>query len=245
MNRNELLKEALVDAEGQNARVELCKQLNAALLNWGSKLSLAGNFVGGGPTRSGGALRDELKRTLGLACVVQIAGELGAASADLFEGRRYYAAWALLRQLVECEYLCWAFSEQHELARKWLDSSSAERRSSWQPRKMRERSEGKFRAKDYGVHCEIGGHPTPRGCTLIGPSRSIQPSMDWLDLAAHLSSIWNYTIAATPEVFAPLMDRKPGPSGPSSAVSIAVQQWRLTDPLLLLVSTLPDFPDLD
>jgi hypothetical protein len=62
---------------------------------------------------------DVLNQTLGLACVVQVAGELGAAGTDLLERDKCYAALALLRQLVECEYLCWAFSEDHEEARRW------------------------------------------------------------------------------------------------------------------------------
>lgn len=249
MDRDELLREALADVVTQNVRVELCKGLAAALSDWGEKLFHLGTNVAGGAAKAGdSSVGDVLNRTLGLSCIVQIAGELGAAGTDSLEREQCYAAWALLRQLVECEYLCWAFSENHDDARLWLRSSRAERLKLWQPHRMRERSEGTFRAKDYHVHCEMGGHPTPRAFTLL-PSRRFQPrerhsSLDWLDFASHLSSIWDYTIAATPELFMPFMDRKTGPFGPRLEISLAVEEWRHIDPLLLLISRFPDFPDL-
>lgn len=167
VNRDELLREALADVVTQNVRVELRKGLAAALSDWGLKLYLIGNTVAGGAAKAGNSpVGDVLNQTLGLSCVVQISGELGAAGTDLLEREQYYAAWALLRQLVECEYLCWAFSENHDDARQWLHSSRAERLNLWQPRRMRERSEGRFRAKDYHVHCEVDGVIRRRACLV-------------------------------------------------------------------------------
>lgn len=80
---------------------------------------------------------------------------------------------------------------------------------------------------------EMGGHPTARAFTLLGPSRRIQPSLDWLEFANHLASIWNYAIPATPALFVPLMDRKPGPAGPSSAVS----RYLVSDSVLCTLRT--------
>ena len=62
-----------------------------------------------------------------MSVLLRIASELVSASTDLFEDGRYYAASALLRQLVEIEYLAWAFETRHQEGERWLRSSKAER----------------------------------------------------------------------------------------------------------------------
>src|SRR5258707_516662 len=46
---------------------------------------------------------------MAVSLLLRIASQLTGASADLFADGRHYAAAALLRQLVEVEYLAWAF----------------------------------------------------------------------------------------------------------------------------------------
>jgi hypothetical protein len=66
---------------------------------------------------------------------LRISAELVSASTDLFGDGRHYAAAALLRQLVELEYLAWAIETRHEDAEKWLRSSRVERESFFKPAK--------------------------------------------------------------------------------------------------------------
>jgi phage/plasmid primase-like uncharacterized protein len=47
---------------------------------------------------------------VGVATVAQISGELGAGAVALLEAGNNYAAAALIRQLVEVEYLASAFA---------------------------------------------------------------------------------------------------------------------------------------
>ena len=72
----------------------------------------------------------------------------------------HYAAAALVRQLVEVEYLAWAFDARDSDAERWLRSTAEERRDFFAPAKLRKAAQGKFRGKDYGHHCEMGGQST-------------------------------------------------------------------------------------
>jgi|SRR5581483_1204959 len=89
------------------------------------------------------------------------------SAAVLLEQDNLYGAAALLRQLVEAEYLAWAFAEDRVEAAAWLRSTNEKRREMWQPKHLRERSGGRFRAIDYAHHCECGGHPTPSAKRLL------------------------------------------------------------------------------
>lgn len=138
----------------------MCEVLSQALANFGVKLYAAGSAIAGGPAKAKDPeVRDELERTIGLSCVVQVAGELGDAATALSHKNQFYAAWALLRQLVECEYLCWAFSERNADAQVWLHTTGAEKRKLWQPRHMRDKSNGTFRSKDSASTARWGAIP--------------------------------------------------------------------------------------
>ena len=101
---------------------------------------------------------DEL---VAVSLLLRVAGQLVSASVDLFGDGRHYAAAALLRQLVEIEYLAWAFEARDSDAERWLRSTAEERRDFFTPAKLRKAAQGKFRSKDYGHHCEMGGHRVP------------------------------------------------------------------------------------
>jgi hypothetical protein len=242
----ELFREGMMNEEAQEARERLCRRLNNALNDYGIKLFVIGNAIGGGPTKSRDPeLKDMLERMIGLSCVVEISGELGIACVTLLKTGQFYASFALVRQIVECEYLCRAFAQDHDEARKWLNSSRAERRRLWSPKHMRDQSEGEFRDKDYAVHCEIGGHPTPRAFMLLRPSRTISANAIWEELTVHLANVWSHTTRAIPEVILPLLDRKPGPQGTAPEVTANVNEWFSSDPMLAASSQLPDFPTLE
>src|SRR5262249_36645826 len=107
-------------------------------------------------------------------------------------------AAALTRQLVEVEYLAWAFAEDPEEAERWMRSSKEERQEMWQPRHIRERAEGRFRAIDYGLHCGKGGHPSPEGIYLLPDHYAPDASeaLWYSDLMIHGNSVWDYALKA-------------------------------------------------
>ena len=115
----------------------------------------------------------------------------------------------------------------------------------WSPRHMRERSQGEFRDKDYAVHCEFGGHPTPRAFSLLRTSRTVYPNAIWLELTSHLVNVWSHTTCAIPEMILPLLDRKPGDQGTGPEVTAAVNEWLRNDPALGAAAQLPDFPTFE
>lgn len=168
--------------------------------------------------------------TVGLATALQIGGELTGGATALLDADNRYGAMALVRQLVEVEYVAWAFAEDRErTAVAWLRSSPDDRWKLWKPHHLRESSAGRFRAKDYHWHCERGGHPTPSGQRLLPDhSNSLHEGWIWTELCEHGSSAWNYFAAAIAE------------EGQSEAISklssvqklgTAWDAWRALDPL--------------
>jgi hypothetical protein len=63
--------------------------------------------------------------TVGLAIVAEIAAELISGTLTLLDQDGLYGAAALLRQLVEVEYLCWAFAEDEDEAKRWMRLGAA------------------------------------------------------------------------------------------------------------------------
>jgi hypothetical protein len=238
----ELFREAVMNEEAQESRERLCRLLNDALNDYGIKLFAIGNAIAGGPGKAQDPeVKDLLECMIGLSCVVQIAGELGVACVRLLKTGQFYASSALIRQIVECEYLCRAFAQDQDEARKWLNTTRSQRLSIWSPRHMRKQSGGEFRDKDYAVHCETGGHPTPRAFMLLRPTQTIPINMIWIELTIHLANVWSHTTRAIPEIIRPLLDRKPGPQGNAAEVTTKVNEWLNSDPALEAVSRLPDF----
>jgi hypothetical protein len=107
---------------------------------------------GSRPRAKSGSLEDDLvahRATGGLASSVPLnKGRLHSEKeAHLLDNGNLYAAAALLRQLVEVEYLAWAFAEDDEEAAAWLRSTKEERTKFWQPRltSLGKRSAGRFK----------------------------------------------------------------------------------------------------
>jgi hypothetical protein len=197
----EALKAAVIqageDEQGIAIRKELCQALVLAFRKAGEALWICGSIIG--PDRVEGASpfgfgRDAM---VGLGTVVQIAGELSAGVIALLDQGNRYGAAALLRQLVEVEYLTWAFAEDEDEAMNWIRSTREERLQFWQPRHIRKRASGRFRGIDYALHCEKGGHPSPEGNRLLPDHSGSEPDFfAWNDLAFHGQSAWDYTLTA-------------------------------------------------
>lgn len=125
--------------------------------------------------------------------LLQMAGELGAASSRMLSGKEHYAGAALLRQLVEIEYLMHTFENGHAAPVGWFHSSHEERMKVFSPKKLRSNSKGRFLFKDYQDHCERGGHPVPRGISLLGGERVGDAQILLVDLLCHLWRTWDST----------------------------------------------------
>lgn len=142
----------------------------------------------------------------------------------------------MIRQLVEVQYLAWAFDEDPEEATRWLRSDRSERHAFWAPRHLRERSGGRFPARDYSHHCDLGGHPTPDSRRLLPDHENDPVVLWWVDLALHSASIWNHVKSALAALNnEDLLARIDGETGPSHAVA----RWRDSDRLLILAEQVP------
>lgn len=130
-----------------------------------------------------------------MGLLLQMAGELMLASANLLSNGELYAGAALLRQVTEIEYLTWAIKENYRSAENWLRSTYKERMSLFAPAQLRRTSKGRFLDKDYRDHCELGGHPTPRGIVLLGGKETGVAQANLVDLLTHCWRIWDQVSA--------------------------------------------------
>jgi hypothetical protein len=126
----------------------------------------------------------------------------------------------------------WAFAEDQEEAASWLRSTRQDRQQRWQPRHLRQRSQGRFRGEDYGEHCEMGGHPTPNGVrALLSGDTAFTTEIVVSETANHGVSAWQYLLLAT-VVFAQQHDWDPMslvPDDLAKAVGAAEARWRDMD----------------
>lgn len=128
-------------------------------LTAGTELHVLGHIIGSDRSNGASPFGHGSDETVAVSVLLRIASQLVSASVDLFIDGRGYAAAALLRQIVEIEYLAWAMEASDGEGERWLRSNRKERESFFTPAKLRKASQGKFRGKDYGYHCELGGHP--------------------------------------------------------------------------------------
>lgn len=160
------------------ARIEFCTNVASALQATGRALWSFG-------------LAADLPTREALAIVTQMSGDLAAGAVVMYSQENWYAGAALVRQLVEAEYLLFLFAENVQEATQWRQSTSEERKDFFTPAKMRKRSNGRFRTSEYAAHCERGGHPTPLGHMFLAEHATPFASNVWLwsDLAQHLERL--------------------------------------------------------
>lgn len=198
------LRRAMLDETYRAARAEYASTLLAVLVNIEDWLAVD-SWLGGGKV-SDTSRREEFGADLiafrGVATVVCMAAELAEAAVVMAGKNRYYAVGAVIRQLIECEYLLTLFNEDLDHARRWLESTPDEVRESFTPAKMRKLT-GSFSNEEYWGHCSTGGHPAPKGARLLeklDPRRQSWPySAAELatDLGLHLRRIWSAIDAQT------------------------------------------------
>jgi len=113
-------------------------------------------------------LSDDCVSSLEALALVTVTGNaLTAGVYQLAAHGNVYPAMALVRQLVEIEFISWRFRQDVTLLPAWLKSTPDERRRDWKPSKIYRDSDNEYRQKDYWQHCEVGGHPTPVGAKVI------------------------------------------------------------------------------
>ena len=173
-----------------------CEALASSLLNWGRQLYVAGSMIGGdrvaGRTQRGHG--DD--RVVAFGSLLEIAGELSAGSCDLLRNKRLYAAGALVRQVIEVEYLLWAFEADDAEARRWLQADRKTLLQIFSPGNIRKQAGDEFAASEYHAHCNLGGHPSPSSAhLLVGHGMCLPVEFMWMEVANHLMRTWDRAVA--------------------------------------------------
>lgn len=177
---------------------------------------------------------DDGEAVRAIGALLQMAGELGFAAGRMLSGREHYAGAALVRQIVEIEYLTWTFKEGHESVTAWLTSTHEERMKVFSPKKLRANSKGRFLFKDYQDHCEQGGHPVPRGTSLLGGREVGAAQLMLVDLLLHCWRTWD-------QVRNWLTVREIGFPRAGLEISHRLSEWGKRDPIYALAVEL--YPD--
>ncbi|MGZ2362282.1 hypothetical protein LRE75_37415 [Streptomyces sp. 372A] len=192
------MRRALVDEGHRAARRQYISTTLAVMVNIEDWLAID-SWLGAGDTSNTDLQPTSDKASYSafraVSTVVCMSSELADAAAGMAQRDRYYAVGAVVRQLIECEYLLALFSEDLEHARVWFESTPEQVRSMFTPGKMRQLT-GKFSNEEYWNHCSTGGHPAPKGVGLLqkmDPLRERWPYASaelLIDLGLHLQRIW-------------------------------------------------------
>lgn len=180
------------DSESHTARMLVVSSLGDGLRELGQAVWVAGELFGNDRPSGHSPFDNGSDAVVGIGIVAQTAGELAVGTKLLLDSDNLYSAAALVRQLVEVEYLSWAFAEAPEIAANWLRADRELLKKHWQPRHLRNRSNGKFDGQDYGMHCKLGGHPTRDGAILLPGHHRPQDWLFPLELVTHGANIVRY-----------------------------------------------------
>ena len=215
------------DKDAIACRSELARFSAKQLVEAGAELHVLGHLIGPDRAQGSSPFGHGNDETVAVSVLLRVAGQLTSASADLFADGRQYAAAALVRQMVEIEYLAWAFETRDGEAERWLRSDQTERQKFFTPAKLRAAAgQGTFRGKDYGYHCELGGHPVSKAGILLGGDSAVGQLM-LSDLLGHVGRIWDhlYGWAQQNENGGPILQR-------SRSMSARFQEWKSKDKLV-------------
>lgn len=200
---------AALDDSQIKIRTSLAKFTSEQFDQVGTVLNLAGHIIGPDRTTGASPFGHGSDEVVAIALLLRIASQLLSASTDLFSDGRPYAAAALLRQMVEIEYLAWAFETRDRDAERWLRSDEQQRQDFFKPSKPRKAAQGRFRSKDYGYHCELGGHPVPTA-TILFDDDGTNAQLLLSDLLGHAGRIWDHLVGwARPRNEAVILERVP------------------------------------
>lgn len=196
------------DDDAAAVRERHCKVVSSALENVASWLAVDA-WLGAGDVQDAavGDRAEEdparLRSFVAVGLVAQISSALVSGALLLFRNGNEYAASALVRQLIECEYLLRAFRLNFAEAARWHDANDSER---WDFTPSKLHKIGGFARKEYADHCESGGHPHPSGQQLMELPRSMSRLEQtvsgetralntvralWLDFTFHCDRTWS------------------------------------------------------
>jgi hypothetical protein len=192
MNREEV-KRAAAEADQVAMRMSVARFTSTVFREVGKELHILGHIVGTDRRNGLSPFGNGDDATVAVSMLLRIASQLVSASADLIGDGRHYAGSALIRQLVEVEYLAWAFETKDEEAARWLRSTHDERKSFFTPAKLRLAAGKRFRSVDYGYHCELGGHPVPGSWTLLNDDSAVAQLM-LSDCLGHSGRVWDHVV---------------------------------------------------
>lgn len=228
------LRMAAENEEAKTARRGLCGALVRCFVATGESLHIAGYLFGPQRVDQSSPFGNGEDALVALGYLSKTAACLIGGATDLLERGNCYSGAALNRQLVEVEYLAWAFAEDREEAAAWLRSNRVDRLHRWQPRHIRDRSGGRFRSTDYADHCDLGGHPTPQGArALMADPVPRTVELLFSETATHGVSAWNYMATAV-GAFCVEQGLEPGsfiPPNLAEAMTTAASDWRSQDRL--------------
>jgi hypothetical protein len=190
-NDKEAMKAAALDPIAVAARMDFARFTTETFKDVGTKLHVLGHMLGTDRRNGVSPFGHGDDAAVAVSMLLRIASQLVSGCADLIADGRHYAGAALIRQLVEVEYLAWAFETKNEESAKWLRSTREEREQFFKPSKLRNASGGRFRSADYSYHCELGGHPVPGSWRLLNDDKAIAQLM-LSDCLGHATHIWDH-----------------------------------------------------
>jgi len=174
----------LIDPQAIKLRESTCSSLANALAATGAVLWAFG-------------LAEQPRRAI--AAAIQMGGETARGAVTLLGDNNRYGAAALVRQIVEIEFLLFLFAQDTDEPLRWASSDLKAVREQYQPARMRARSGGQFRIEEYSSHCQVGGHPRYAGAYVLPEHIRLGPFSDeavfaagWVDLAQHLARVWRW-----------------------------------------------------
>ena len=222
----ETIHSATRDASLVKLRFELAQFVAETFASTGEELQLLGHIVGSDRKDGLSPFGHGSDEAVAISTLLRIATQLVSASANLFQDGRSYAAAALVRQIVEVEYLAWAMEAKNGEGERWLRSDKSQREQFFKPSKLRKAAAGKFRSQDYGYHCEFGGHPVPGATSLLqgGPEIS---QLILSDLLGHTGRIWEHFVgwAKENQYGQPILKR-------TAMMRDRFMLWKAADPLI-------------
>lgn len=222
-----MMATAAADPTAQAARRGLVHELGPRIRDVGEKVHVVGWMSGTGRIDGTSPFGNGDDGVVELGYVARAAATLVEGGEVLLAAGNAYAAAALIRQLVEMEYLAWSFGHRPDVAGEWLRSTREERRAFWQPARLREAADDRFDAAEYWRHCDLGGHPTPDGVrALLGGSVDSETMLElqWHELCLHGVRLWQQIAIAMKSHDVTLDD-------PERTIESRIQHWRDTDHL--------------
>jgi hypothetical protein len=228
-----MVRAAASDPSVVATRLELARFTADTFKQAGAELHILGHIIG--PDRKSGVspFGHGDDAVVAVSMLLRIGSELVSGCADLMDSGRHYAASALIRQLVEVEYLAWAFETKSDEAARWLRSSRDERHQFFTPAKLRKAAAGRFRSVDYGYHCELGGHPVPDSWRLLTEDQTLAQMM-LSDCLGHSGRIWDHVV-----MWAGGRPLAKGVHSRASEMLARYMRWKKAD----LLTALPPPPD--